>query len=133
MNDEGNFWKCNFRHTIDLIGYFCSMHLRVNLRKVFLNRINGEEECNEVRKQHSVDVLVYEFCQLFPEYTLGAQFIDFLNIMATTSIAPDDVKYYQACLKVTLHRQVGCRYLVSPANGCKILLLKNAAMEFFRY
>ena len=137
LNDEEQFGNAT-ADTIDLIENFCSMHLGVNLRKAFLNGVNGEEECNEVRKQHSVDVLVHEFCKLFgqhgvPEYTLGAQFFDFLNLRATMSTAPEDIVYYQACLKVTLYRQVGSRYFVSAANGCRILFLKNAAVEFFRY
>ena len=54
--------------TIDLVETFCSMHLGVSLRKVFLSgtmEFNDEvEELNE-QKYHKVDTLLHEFCKLF--------------------------------------------------------------------
>ena len=32
-----------------------------------------------------------------------------------------------------MHRQVGSRYFVAAANGCKILFLKDAAVEFLKF
>ena len=103
--------------TLEIIESFCSMHLGINLRKAFLSGIATEsEEDNESRKYHRVDKIVYEFCKLFgtngvPEYTLGVQsFPDFLELMTTelkSDFSEEQLNYYHACYKLTLHRQVG--------------------------
>ena len=140
QSDEEKFGPANI-NTIDLIETFCSMHLGVNLRKAFLcgtMELDDEvEELNE-RKYHRVDTLVHEFCKLFgstgvPEYAVGVlSFSDFLELKLSTC-NDQDCAYLQACSKVHLHRQVGSRYFVSAANGCKILFLKNAAIEFLKF
>lgn len=45
----------------------------------------------------------------------------------------NDHAYYQACSKVRLHRQVGSRYFVTATNACKIVFLKDAAIEFLKF
>ena len=78
-------------------------------------------------RYHRVDTVGYECCKLFgktgvPEYTCGVlSFPDFLELQITTT--DEERAYYQACLKVTLHRQVGSRYFVSAVNATKILFL----------
>ena len=118
--------------TLYLIETFCSMHLGVNLRKAFLSGTDVDE------RHHRVDVFVHEFCKLFgrtgvPEYACGVlSFPDFMQLKV--SITEDEERtYYEACLKVNLHRQVGSRYFVSAANATKILFLKDAAIEFLRF
>ena len=127
--------------TIDLVKTFCSMHLGVNLRKAFLSgtkEFDDEvEELNEW-KYHKVDTLVHEFCKLFgrtgvQEYTSGVvSFPDFLQLRISTC-TDDDRAYVQACSEVRMHRQVGSKYFVAAANGCKILFLKDAAVEFLKF
>ena len=139
-NDEEKFGPATV-DTIDLVETFCSMHLGVNLRKAFSSgtmEFDDEvEELNE-RKYHKVDTLVHEFCKLFgrtgvPEYTSGVlSFPDFLELKISTSM-DEDRAYLQACSEVRMHRQVGSRYFVSAANGCKILFLKDAAIEFLKF
>ena len=133
--------------TIDLIQNFCSMHLGVNLRKAFLSGLmphdddNTDEAAVSGRKYPSVDVLVHEFCKLFgkhgvPEYTCGViSFPDFLDLIINdNSVHGDkDQAYYCLCSSITLDRQVGSRYFVSAANACKILLLRQAAIEFLKF
>ena len=140
QSDEEKFGPATIK-TIDLIETFCSMHLGVNLRKAFLNgTMEFDEEVEEPneRKYHRVDTLVHEFCKLFgstgvPEYTSGVlSFPDFLELRVSTC-NDEDCAYLQACSKVHLHRQVGSRYFVSAANGCKILFLKDAAIEFLKF
>ena len=91
------------------------------------------------KKQYfQVDTLVHQFCKLFgasgaPEYCSGVvSFPDFLSIKIKSTSGKEQV-YYQNCLKVRLHRQVGSRYFVSAANACKILFLRDAAISFLRY
>ena len=137
--DEEKFGPATIE-TIDLIETFCSMHLGVNLRKAFLNgTVESDEEVEEPNEQkYRVDILVHEFCKLFgrtgvPEYALGVvSFPDFLELRISTC-SNEDRAYYQACSKVHLHRQVGSRYFVSTTNGCKILFLKDAAIEFLKF
>ena len=87
---------------------------------------------------HRVDTFVHEFCKLFgktgvPEYTCGVlSFPDFLELQISTT-TDEERAYYQACLKVTLHRQVGSRYFVSAANAAKILFFKDAAIQFLKF
>lgn len=129
--DEEKFGPATIE-TIDLIETFCSMHLGVNLRKAFLN---GTMECDDFeveepeRKYHRVDTLVHEFCKLFgrtgvPEYTSEVlSFPDFLELKIS-SCGNEHCAYIKTCSKIHLHRQVGSRYFVSAANGCKIFFLK---------
>ena len=133
QGDEEKF-GCATVETIDIIETFCSMHLGVNLRKAFLSGMvpDNEDEGTCDRKYHRVDTLVHEVCKLLgkkgvPEYTLGVvSFPDFLALRSTDT-------YYQCCSKITLHRQVGSRYFVSAANTCKILFLKDTAIEFLKF
>ena len=68
-----------------------------------------------------------------PEYASGiVSFPDFLELKTSTS-NNDDRAYYQSCAKVRLHRQVGSRYFVTAANACKIVFLKDAAIDFFKF
>ena len=139
QEDEEKF-GCATVETVDLIETFCSMHLGVNLRKAFLNGLVTDNEADGTndRKYHQVDVFVHEFCKLFgkhgvPEYTSGVvSFPDFLELMkaADSSLSEVDRIYYQSCISVGLHRQVGSRYFVSAANACKIMFLKDAAIEY---
>lgn len=104
------------------------MHLGVNLRKAFLSGMvpDNEDEGTCDRKYHRVDTLVHEFCKLLgkkgvSEYTLGVvSFPDFLALRSTDT-------YYQCC------SNIGSRYFVSAANACKILFLKDAAIEFLKF
>jgi len=124
---------------VDLVETFCSMHLGVNLRKAFLRGTSDvdKEQSNE-RKYHQVDCLVHEFCKLLrskgvPEYTAGVHgFPDFLKI-SLSSCEESSKAYFQNCLEVNLHRQVGSRYFVTAANACKIFYLKDAAIQFLKY
>lgn len=133
--DEEKFGHATIE-TIDLIETFCSMHLGVNLRKAFLSGMVSDNEVEGTgdRKYHRVDTLVHKFCKLLskngvPEYTSGVVlFPDFLALRATNCTEMD-----QSCSKITLHRQVGSRYFVSAANACKILFLKDAAIEFLKF
>ena len=110
------------------------MHLGVNLRKAFLSGTDEIGKPSE-RKYHRVDALVHE---LFgrtgvPEYASGVvSFPDFLELKTRTS-SSDDCVYYEACSKVRLHRQVGSRYFVTAANACKIVFLKEAAIEYLKF
>ena len=140
QNDEEKFGSATVE-TIELIETFCSMHLGVNLRKAFLVGIlesDDEDMGAGERKYHKVDTLVHEFCKLFgrtgvPEYASGVvSFPDFLELKISTS-SNDDRSYYQACSKVRLHRQVGSRYFVTASNACKILFLKEAAIDFLNF
>ena len=140
QSDEKKFGPATVE-TIGLIETFCSMHLGVNLRKAFLSGVmEPDDEAEELceRKYHRVDTLVHEFCKLFgrtgvPEYASGVvSFPDFLELETCTS-NNDNRTYYQACAKVHLHRQVGSRYFVTAANACKIVFLKDAAIEFLKF
>lgn len=53
--------------------------------------------------------------------------------MKVQSTHSQEQTYYCECLKTRLHRQVGSRYFVSAANACKILFLRNAALEYLKY
>ena len=124
---------------IDIVENFCAMHLGCNLRKAFISETNVVSS-NGTREYHSVDVFVHEFCKLFgrygvPEYAYGAtKFLDFLSIMSVDpSLTPEVTSYYRSCMSVVLDRQVGNRYFVTAANACKILYLKEAAVEFLKY
>ena len=89
-------------------------------------------------RYHRVDTFVHEFCKLFgrtggPEYACGVlSFPEFLELQASQT-KDEEQAYYQACLKVNLHRQVGSRYFVTASNACKILFLKDAAIEFLKF
>ena len=121
----------------ELVENFCSMHLGVNLRKAFLDGIRlliETDECNtQQRDYHPVDAFVYEFCKLFgkvgvPEYGVGVlAFPDFLE----QSSDPAKIPYYQTCAKIKLDRQIGSRYFVTASNAGKILVLRQAALDFF--
>ena len=139
--DEEKF-GCATIETLDVIETFCSMHLGVNLRKAFVSGMASDNETEGTgdRKYYKVDKLIHEFCKLFgkngvPEYAVGVvSFPDFLELKATDDSEDEDGHtYYQSCSKITLHRQVGSRYFVSAANGCKILFLKDAAIEFLKF
>lgn len=132
--------------TIDLIQNFCCMHLGINLRKAFLCGmklwLDGHGHCtgDSHREYHPVDTLVHEFCKLFgksgvPEYGCGSlAFPDFLAVMLRDpSLSEDTSTYFQACATVKLDRQVGSRYFVTAANAGKIILLKDAAIQFLRF
>lgn len=136
QGDEHRFGPAT-TETIDLIETFCSMHLGVNLRKAFLNGLVDTDDDSE-RRYHRVDTQVHEFCKLFgksgvPEYCLGViSFPEFLEVkMSSTS--DKQQMYYSNCSKVRLHRQVGSRYFVTAANACKVLFLRNAAIEYLKF
>lgn len=135
LEDEQEFGPASGTlETVELIETFCSMHLGVNLRKAFLS--GTMESQNE--RYHRVDSLVHEFCKLFgnkgcPEYACGVlSFPDFLKLQISATEGTER-EYYQTCSKVKLHRQVGSRYFVAAANGCKILYLKKAAIDFLKF
>ena len=136
QSDEQRFGPAT-TETIDVIETFCSMHLGANLRKAFLNGLVDIDDDSE-RRYHRVDTLVHEFCKLFgksgvPEYCLGVvSFPEFLEVKISSTAGEQQI-YYQNCSKVRLHRQVGSRYFVSAANGCKILYLRNAAIEYLKF
>ena len=109
------------------------MHLGVNLRKAFLDGIRCLECTDSAsRDRHPVDTLIHEFCELLgkhgvPEYGLGVlAFPAFLE----QSSDPDKVCYYQICAKIRLDRQIWSRYFVSASNAGKMLLLREAALDF---
>ena len=136
QSDEERFGPATCTvETLDLIETFCSMHLGVNLRKAFLS---GTMETGQDKRYHRVDSFVHEFCKLFgktggPEYACGVlSFPDFLELQISTT-KDEERAYYQACLKVNLHRQVGSRYFVSAANAAKILFIKDSAIEFLKF
>ena len=130
--------------TLHLIETFCSMHLGVNLRKAFLKGTTEHDE-----RYHRVDTFVHEFCKLFgktggPEYACGVlSFPDFLELTVSTTelntsttelnVSTTQETYFQECLKVKLHRQIGSRYFVTAANATKILFLKDAAIAFLKF
>ena len=133
-SDEEKFGPATIK-TIDLIETFCSMHLGVNLRKAFLN---GTMEFDESPMNGSTIGLIpwytnfanYLGVLVFQNILLGC----FLSLELRVSTCNDeDCAYLQACSKVHLHRQVGSRYFVSAANGCKILFLKDVAIEFLKF
>ena len=133
--DEERFGPATIE-TMDLVETFCAMHLGVNLRKAFLNGIDDEEE--DSTRYHKVDTLVHEFCKLFgttgvPEYCLGVvSFPDFLALKINSSDG-EQQGYYQNCTKVHLHRQIGSRYFVTASNACRVIFLKDAAIEYLRF
>ena len=135
-NDEQRFGPATTK-TIDIIETFCSMHLGVNLRKAFLNGLVDVDDDSE-RRYHRVDTLVHEFCKLFgksgvPEYCSGVvSFPEFLEVKISSTAGEQQI-YYHNCSKVRLHRQVGSRYFVSAVNACKILYLRNAAIEYLKF
>ena len=45
----------------------------------------------------------------------------------------DHSAYFCCCSEITLKRQVGSRYFVSAANAMRIVLLRDAAIEFLKY
>ena len=53
--------------------------------------------------------------------------------MKTSTSNNDDRVYYQSCANVCLHRQVGSRYFVTATNACKIVFLKDAAIDFLKF
>ena len=138
--DEKKFGKATIQ-TVGLIESFCSMHLGVNLRKAFLSGIvDLSTDASNDREYHPVDTLVHEFCKVFgkygvPEYGCGVvSFSDFLAIMSAQSNKNEQATtYYQLGSSITLDRQVGNRYFVTAANAAKIIFLRDAAIEFFKY
>ena len=139
-NDEEKYGPATVE-TIELIETFCSMHLGVNLRKAFLSGVleSGDEDTAPgERRYHRVDTFVHEFCKLFgktgaPEYACGVvSFPDFLELKVSSSRG-SELSYYQSCLKVRLHRQIGSRYFVTASNACKVLFLKDAAIAFLTF
>lgn len=103
----------------------------------FLNGLVDSDNDDE-RRYHRVDTLVHEFCKLFgksgvPEYCSGiVSFPEFLEVKVS-SITGEQQIYYRNCSNVRLHRQIGSRYFVSAANACKILYLRNAAIEYLKF
>ena len=103
------------------------------MRKAFLNGIEGDST-----RYHKVDTLVHEYCKLFgttgvPEYCLGVvSFPDFLALKVDSSDG-EQQEYYQNCTKVHLHRQIGSRYFVTASNACRVLFLKDAAIEYLKF
>ena len=85
---------CECPDVIELVENFCCMHLGVNLRKAFLDRVKTSTADNH----SSCDVLVHEFCKLLgkhggihgaPEYAHGAvAFPDFLYLVHVTQVKP---------------------------------------------
>ena len=136
QSDEQRFGPAT-TETIDVIETFCSMHLGVNLRKAFLSGLVDIDDDSE-RRNHRVDTMVYEFCKLFgksevPEYCSGVvSFPEFLEVKISSTSGEQQI-YYRNCSKVRLHRQVGSRYFVSAANACKVLYLRNAAIEYLKF
>lgn len=138
--DEQRFGAATLE-TVAIVESFCSMHLGINLRKAFLTGIISEDSVTDSgTKYHPVDKFVHEFCKLLgkngtPEYGSGAcAFPDFLKLMTDDrSIGADTQQYFESCLKVNLHRQVGSRYFVSASNAARIVFLAEAAAEFLRY
>ena len=68
---------CSEGTCIELVQNFCCMHLGVNLRKAFCDRIRTDSRHDANRDRPRVDQLVHEFCKLFgqrgvPEYGLGS-------------------------------------------------------------
>jgi hypothetical protein len=129
---------------IEIIENFCAMHLGCNLRKAFLVGIksicdkNSDKEYN--REYHQVDIIVHEFHKLFgkhgtPEYGCDLlMFPDYLKIKASDdTLSTTESAYYQACLNISLDRQVGNRYFVTAANAIKIMFLKDSAVSFLQY
>ena len=114
--------------SLDIVRNFCAMHLGANLRKAFVTAQAGWQE--------AIDTFVYEFCKLFgshatPEYAVHVQFQDFLSYCI--SQMDDNQAYCQACLNVSLSRQIGSRYFVTSHNATKILFLAAAATEFLTF
>ena len=114
--------------SLDIVRNFCAMHLGANLRKAFVTAQAGWQE--------AIDTFVYEFCKLCgshatPEYAVHVQFQDFLSYRI--SQMDDNQAYYQACLNVSLSRQIGSRYFVTSHNATKILFLAAAATEFLTF
>ena len=138
--DERRFGAATLE-TVEIVESFCSIHLGINLRRAFLTGIIPEDSITDSsRRYHPVDKFVHEFCKLFgkngtPEYGSGAcAFPDFLKLMIDDgSISADTHQYFESCLKVNLHRQVGSRYFVSASNAARIVFLAEAAAEFLRY
>ena len=131
--DHNQFGQA-YSEGLSLVENFCAMHLGCNLRKAFLNGIKHDKQSNAShREHHTVDTLVHEFCKLFgcngvPEYCCGVlAFPDFLSIMQK------DDPYYHSCSNIILDRQVGTRYFVTASNAAKILLLKDAAIQFLNF
>jgi hypothetical protein len=66
-----------------------------------------------------------------PEYGIGTiSFPDFLEIGIDSGTEASD--YYKVCKTINLDRQVGSRYFVSAHNGAKILVLREAAVEYLK-
>ena len=133
INDEAVFGSANSA-TVDIIESFCSMHLAVNLRKVFLNGMLEESAFSSNDRYHPLDTFVHEFCKVFgchgvPEYSCGVAFKDFLSVRVDES----DESYYSDCATITMERQVGSRYFVTAVNALKIVYLREAAIEFLEY
>ena len=59
-------------------------------------------------------------------------FPDFLQLRISTCMDYDRA-YLQACSEEHMHRQLGSRYFIAAANGCKILYLKDAAIDFLKF
>ena len=53
--------------------------------------------------------------------------------MKVSTTEGDEQAYYQECLKVKMHRQIGSRYFVTSDNATKILFLKDAAIAFLKF
>ena len=117
---------------IELVENFCCMHLGVNLRKAFLDGVRSVACADsQQREYHQADTLVHEFCKLLgnhgvPEYGLGIlAFPDFLEEFSNSEKG--------SCAKVRLDRQIGNRYFVTASNAGKILLLREAVIDFMNY
>ena len=130
---------------IEIIENFCAMHLGCNLRKAFLAGVKSisDHKTNKdhSREYHQVDVFVHEFHKLFgkyggtPEYGCGTvMYPDFLKIKATDdTLCVEESTYHQACLDISLDRQIGSRYFVTAANAMKIMFLKDSAISFLKF
>ena len=66
-----------------------------------------------------------------PECGNGACAFPDIKLMSDDgSIGADAHHYFESCLKVNLHWQVGSRYFVSASNAAQIVFLAEAAAEF---
>ena len=114
---------------LDIVKSFCGMHLGINLRKAFIQKPASQEDHDNT----AVDTFVYEFCKLFgsqgPEYACNIQFKDFLMYRREESDGTKKL-YYNACLEVSLARQIGNCYFVTRRNATKILFYLKLQLSF---
>lgn len=135
QNDEEKFGSATVE-TIGLIETFCSMHLGVTLRKAFLSgtmmRLRSLVKGNTIEWIPWYMSFVNCSGELVFQNMLQVYFPSQILLKASTS-DDDERAYYQTCSKVRLHRQVGSRYFATDANACKIVFLKDAAIQFLKF